>query len=378
MKEANEYPDRDPRMHMLRMVSVAKNAEVLRYQLFNHSEKYYFTPSGLDMLHAVYERYKVNRAIPVDFDMDTPLWCEYETPEGVDTADNQEITASLYWYPSHNAHSIDHTPHLTREERDAMHDQVAYRSHLYNLENILPNGYNINSYIYDSKLKIWIVPPDHYCPTGECTTTKIGPSEITQPCITCFNEQVQFISTFITSLKMINKEYAVSASPPDYKTEDRGFTEEKIEYVPSHNKAKRKRGEKEKKIKQVYTPLVFKMITFEVSETPSHTSPEEHDDIERAKRDNWLVTTPRGDIIYKKHSFEDLSREYRGDRYRDIIKRVMNGLRQEGETHYTLHYDSDGSPYVVGTIQPFKKYVLYKKDTSPDTMKRVTARRYKK
>lgn len=324
---------------------------------------YLFTASAMKLFHAVHEPHKQNLPIPgndVFLEFPSPL----DTPHGIIRA----FVLTRVNNPVAVAEVERKNPGLK-----GLSQREGFSGHmLYRLQAIDDAMQIIATENYDGDLARWVHA--YECPTGTCVIERqAGEEKIIQPCDTCV-ARTAFWGAWIRSLLLIvDHEYAITPEPAPWEVRAVSYEEEASQKVG--------KGKNTRVIKAIHKrEIEYRIISFDVS-LPAHRAARTPQDAQadEEKRANWLMRTPKDQIIYKRMAFDDIERHYT-HHARLLAKCEQTGgkfTEKDGEVlrEYRLETHPDGTKAVVSKLVPFEKYVpmLREKKT---TIRKVIASAY--
>lgn len=230
---------------------------------------------------------------------------------------------------------------------------------------------HIISLDYHDRNKTYAPNIYYMCPYQSCEDIQRKNYVYRIACPQC-NEDAQVWGAWLhTAVEMIQKKYAVSATPAPFKT--RTLTYKEKREVPRHH------GKGAPKEKEFTVDVPYTLVDYDVSVTTPSLQEKESVASEE-KRENWLTLSSPDDRIYKQMYIPASERHYRGAHFEALKKRCLQeGVVTEDGKIYRIEIDQDtGETVIVGKIITYPKYVpMLRPELKKPVIKKVTAQRFK-
>lgn len=255
---------------------------------------YLFTTSAIQLFHVVWDENKDTFPIP-----DTDIWVEFISP--VET--KQGTVKALAITQVNRKSAIEK---LERKEPGlkglSSHSDFS-RSDLYRVQIIDNEMQFITTTSYDAELTKWVYVQD--CPTHECVEgMKAGEKIIVEPCSNCKARTSFWASWVRTVLLMIEREYATSPDPTPWDTQTAIYEEEGTQKVGKGKNAHIINVTRKREVE-------YTIISYDISQPEAKYEHTSHQRPQEEKRANWLVLTPKDQIIFQRKRIAAYPRHFK-------------------------------------------------------------------
>jgi hypothetical protein len=229
----------------------------------------------------------------------------------------------------------------------------------WNITVLDPLGQHLLTILYDSEEQTYCPTFDYACPWNACKDFSLpvtvhgqqGDAYAREACGRCKERAEQVAAWLHTAMRMIRRDFAVSADPPPFEVRTQRAT--KTIQVPG---GKGKTTTKEVAYLRPYTNVAYDVSETEMSgeSTQGASSGEKQED---RQRQSWFTLHGKDHWIYEWRAQPAITRTYTGAYYRQLIQRCISQLPegQPGQVEidgviYQVDYTAAGEPAVMRTV----------------------------